>query len=64
MKVRIDPLNYGGEFDIEFYNSKEFKICKKSLMKYLKDEGFLENPNKKTFIISFFDHTYEILLNN
>jgi len=63
MKVRVDPLNCRGEFDIEFYNSKEFKICKKSLMKYLKAEGFLEDFNKKTFIISFFEHTYEILLN-
>jgi hypothetical protein len=63
MKVRIDPLNSKGEFDIEFYNSKEFKSNKKYLMRYLKDEGFLEDFNRKTFIISFFDHTYEILLN-
>lgn len=64
MKVRVDPLNYKGEFDIEFYNSKEFKVCKKSLMRYLKAEGFLEDHDKKTFVISFFDHTYEILLNS
>jgi hypothetical protein len=64
MKVRIDPLNYKGEFDIDFFNSKEFKTCRKCLMKYLKDEGFLEDLERKTFVISFFDHTYEVLLTN
>jgi hypothetical protein len=64
MKVRIDPLNCKGEFDLEFYNSKEFKGYKKSLMKYLRYEGFLEDLDKKTFIITFFGQTYEILLNS
>jgi hypothetical protein len=58
MNFRIDPLTKNGNFDVDFFSSKEYKEEGQILNDYLIDEGF--EQVKEKFFIDFKDRRWEI----
>jgi hypothetical protein len=41
-KYRIDPIDENGKFDFDYYSRKDYSDKKRSIIKYLEEEGFFE----------------------
>lgn len=61
MAIRTDPLTKGGKIDSHFFASEEYEQEQKSLLRYLKLEGFTEDQG--TFVIQYRDRTWQISFN-
>ena len=57
-KFRTDPIDKFGNFDVDFFSSKEYKDESRKLHEYLLTEGFDEV--EKTFFIDFRNKKWEI----
>lgn len=58
MEFRIDPIDKSGNFDVDFFASKEYTCESKKLREYLILEGFDELT--ENFFIDFRDRKWEI----
>ena len=56
---RLDPLDEGGKFDLDFFSSPEYKKEGQLLVDYLIDEGFEEDGN---YVIKFKGRTWEVVI--
>lgn len=56
--IRIDPLTEDGDFDTEFFGSKEYSSYRARVEWYVKQEGF--DLEIKTHIIQLMDHFWQI----
>lgn len=56
--MRTDPLTDTGKVDTEFFASEEYKEEQKSLLRYLKLEGF--DTKTENFIIDYRSRRWQI----